>query len=566
MVAAAVSARAQVAEVTVGPDGLAVEPLVAVESLTVSASGPGGIDVTRRYPGGATAVFLIFDENGAVLPDGSYTYQVTGAPALDPDTRDAMAACREAADCDSLVAALRVSGALPDPAEMVQSGSFSIDAGYVVLGNEVEEERATAGAPGAVTNAQVFATDLIVQGSACIGLDCVSNESFGFDTLRLKENNLRIHFQDTSVSAGFPTRDWRIEINGSNTGGPEYFRVQDVGATTTNPFTIQAGAGNDALVVDAQGDVGFGTGSPIVELHSADGDTPTLRLEQNGTSGFAPQTFDVAVNEANFFIRDVTNGSQLPFRIKPGADTDSLFIAANNDIGIGTDSPAASLEVTRSNGTGQLLVDENSGTVANRSLLKLENNGNPQIELSNTDSAVGWKIGMGTNNAFIAKKGTRELRFTEGGSLRVINSGNTVFFLLPNGNLQIDGTLREGSDVQAKRDIEPLDGATVLNQVAALPVSAWSYKDDETGARHVGPMAQDFHAAFGLGEDDTTISPRDLAGVALAAVKELEEVGREKDQRIEALEEELKRRDTVLEALEARLEALERRLSRPDRK
>ena len=52
---------------------------------------------------------------------------------------------------------------------------------------------------------QVILDDLIVDGSACIGFDCVNGESFGFDTLRLKENNLRIKFQDTSSSASFPS-------------------------------------------------------------------------------------------------------------------------------------------------------------------------------------------------------------------------------------------------------------------------------------------------------------------------------------------------------------------------
>jgi len=57
---------------------------------------------------------------------------------------------------------------------------------------------------------QVIADDLIVQGSNCVGLDCVNNESFGFDTLRLKENNTRIKFDDTSASPGFPANDWTL--------------------------------------------------------------------------------------------------------------------------------------------------------------------------------------------------------------------------------------------------------------------------------------------------------------------------------------------------------------------
>ena len=52
----------------------------------------------------------------------------------------------------------------------------------------------------------VIADDLIVQGSACVGLDCADGESFGFDTIRLKENNTRIKFDDTSTSPGFPAK------------------------------------------------------------------------------------------------------------------------------------------------------------------------------------------------------------------------------------------------------------------------------------------------------------------------------------------------------------------------
>ena len=67
----------------------------------------------------------------------------------------------------------------------------------------------------------VILDDCIIQGSTCIGLDCVNGESFGFDTLRLKENNLRIKFQDTSNTASFPKNDWQITANESSNGGLE---------------------------------------------------------------------------------------------------------------------------------------------------------------------------------------------------------------------------------------------------------------------------------------------------------------------------------------------------------
>ncbi|MFQ5526068.1 MAG: hypothetical protein ACE5GX_07365, partial [Thermoanaerobaculia bacterium] len=152
---------------------------------------------------------------------------------------------------------------------------------------------------------QVILDDLIVDGSACIGQDCVNGESFGFDTIRIKENNLRIKAQDTSSTASFPSNDWQITFNDSANGGANKFSIDDIDGGRT-PFTIEAGAPSNSLYVDDGGRIGFGTSTPVVELHVKDGDTPTLRLEQDGSSGFTPQTWDVAGNETNFFIRDAT--------------------------------------------------------------------------------------------------------------------------------------------------------------------------------------------------------------------------------------------------------------------
>lgn len=150
--------------------------------------------------------------------------------------------------------------------------------------------------------------DLIVTFSLCVGNDCVNGENFGFDTLRLKENNLRLHFQDTSNSASFPTTDWRLIANDSSNGGASYFAIED-SDTGRIPFRVEANAPANTLYVEGDGDVGIKTSNPVVDLHVVEGNTPTLRLEQDGSDGFTPQTWDIAGNETNFFIRDVTNGS-----------------------------------------------------------------------------------------------------------------------------------------------------------------------------------------------------------------------------------------------------------------
>ena len=78
------------------------------------------------------------------------------------------------------------------------------------------------------------------------------------------------------------------------------------------------------------------------------------------------------------------------------------------------------------------------------------------------------------------------------------------------------------SDVNAKHQFRELSGEGVLAKIARMPVMEWSYKAQDASIRHVGPTAQDFHAAFGLGEDPRYIGSVDADGVALAAIRALE--------------------------------------------
>jgi len=190
----------------------------------------------------------------------------------------------------------------------------------------------------------IVADDQIVQGSQCIGFDCVNNESFGFDTLRLKENNLRIKFDDTSTTTGDPSFDWQLTANDSASGGANKFSIEDI-TNAIVPFTILGNAPSNSLFIDSTGRVGLRTATPELDLHIATNDTPAIRLEQNNSGGFAAQTWDMAGNEANFFIRDVTGGSQLPFRINPGAPTNSIYVASDGKVGFGTALPQGNLHI-----------------------------------------------------------------------------------------------------------------------------------------------------------------------------------------------------------------------------
>ena len=110
------------------------------------------------------------------------------------------------------------------------------------------------------------------------------------------------------------------------------------------------------------------------------------------------------------------------------------------------------------------------------------------------------------------------------------------------------------SDVNLKEHFRDLAGEDVLARIAAMPVREWSYKSQPAAIRHVGPTAQDFHAAFGLGEDEHRINSIDADGIALAAVRALETRTRDLDARNQDLAREN-------EALRARLDRLEQRVS-----
>ncbi len=284
-----------------------------------------------------------------------------------------------------------------------------------------------------------------------------------------------------------------------------------------------------------------------------------------------------------FFVYTGSSVPSNPFAIFAGAPEDALVIDANGLIGMGVQDPQRQLEVAGQRGGDTAIRVTNSGPASDtRSLLELFNQGAPQITLNNMETNTIWHAGhSGTSFVLNTTANTgNELALSSAGALtikgnltqasttstwksgptginyRVDNTGNTgvELSLTPSGNLTIEGTLTESSDVNSKYDIAAVDSRSLLRKIQALPVSTWRYKADETRALHLGPMAQDFHQAFGLGDSDQRISPRDAAGVALAGVKQLADIQKDKDAEIQQLRK-------AVAALQERLERLERNSS-----
>lgn len=377
----------KVANMTASGSSIRWDVAASNAGLTLTISAPDGQVFRKEFRDGS-AYFKLVDNQGERLPDGQYTYELRVVPIISAAVKETLSNARAKGNDADVERDLRKRGTLPTP--LVESGSFSIVNGSVLVGGTVTETEskrvakvreqprvfrpATTAAPmsgfqrhHAVVNPFfdfVIADDLIVQGSICAGLDCVDGENFGFDTIRVKENNDRIQFDDTSSSAGFPTNNWQIRANSSASGGASFLAFVDQGTTGNSEtgtivFEVDAGASANSLFVSNAGRIGNKTATPVLDIHTNTSNTPAIRLEQNNTGGFTAQTWDMAGNEANFFVRDVTGGSRLPFRIRPGAPTSSIDIAASGFVGLGTASPNLHVEVVGAAG-----LPATSGTAA----------------------------------------------------------------------------------------------------------------------------------------------------------------------------------------------------------
>jgi len=145
-----------------------------------------------------------------------------------------------------------------------------------------------------------------------------------------------------------------------------------------------------------------------------------------------------------------------------------------------------------------------------------------------------------------------EVRFRCRGGVYFFGSGSDAVFWRPGFT-----SWSISSDRNSKEGVKPINPQAVLEKVSRLPLTEWNFKGHSQ--RHIGPMAQDFHAQFPLNDSETTIDGGDLHGVALAAIQGLNQ---KVNSESAALREELRRREAENAALKQRLEALEKIIRR----
>jgi len=533
----------EVATLSVGTTSVDWSPAVDYVRLVLTVVGPEGFENRQELEAGQIPSLSLFKSNGERLPDGIYRYELRLLP-------------------QTVVSA----GNLMD--KSVQRGTLWIRDGAFVTPTP-DKNPMTAGAsskPPQIQNItgkdSVIPDDLVVQGTACIGPNCLNGDPDA-NTLTLKGGTPHIFFHDPTADCHcYPARNWVLQANENWPSLPaDHFFLRDV-LSGTIPFSVEGGAPNYTLVVSKGGfdgqepRVGIGTQVPLKNLHVLNAATPTIRLEQPVSPGPA-RVWDVGADHTQFFVSDVTNSSSQPFRIRAGAPTSSIDVASSGNVGIGTTNPGARLEVSggevrlppgagaagfthfnyvgdgKNYIRGTTIIADNAGSVgigtaSPSSKLTIKSaGGNADVVqvVKSSDSQVIMRLFQTTNGdglmSLFSTAGAEQGRLTGSGGGNWLsgtvgincNSSGGFDFAIKTGTSSTTAcnsgtysgisagqtTFTVPSSRTMKTDIQPVQVPDILDKIKAVDVYTYNYIDGPKD--RLGLMAEDFHQIFGRGSD-----------------------------------------------------------------
>ena len=245
--------------------------------------------------------------------------------------------------------------------------------------------------------------------------------------------------------------------------------------------------------------------------------------------------------------------------------------SANNAVAFGLRSTAAQVtsfaagEDNTASGASSVALGYHAHTNARSGSFVFSDRSSVDTLRAGVNHSASWRVSNGFR-IFTASNLSTGVTIQSGSVVSNWGQSNAVISTSTGAYLGTDGVWHDVSDVNRKHLFADVSGEDVLMRLRTLPITTWTYKVDADDVRHLGPTAQDFHAAFGLGRDPTTIAGVDEGGVALAAAQALEartatqaeEIQRlrgenaAQTERIRALEE----ANTEMQARLARIEAL----------
>lgn len=356
--------------------------------------------------------------------------------------------------------------------------------------------------------------------------------------------------------------------------------VDEAGDTMTGALNLPVNGlavGTSQLVISG-GNVGVGTGAPAYKLDvagsfRADG----LRVEPNSfgpnvTGGYSGNAVTLGVVGGT-----VSGGgtSEFYFSERPNRVTDDYGVVgggAGNQAGDGLGTTTDSWFSTVSGGFRNIAGSEAAtvgGGESNRANAMWSTVGGGML---NSASGAGASVGGGGDNLASGVSATvpggaacaaagdfsfaagRRAKANSNGSFAWADSTNADFIVNADNRFAARATggvyfytstaldagsyLAPGSsswsfvsDRRRKENFRNEDGEAALSKIAGMPIRSWNWKSQCPSIRHIGPIAQDFHKAFGLGENDVTISTVDAVGINMLAVQALEkrtsELGKE---------------------------------------
>lgn len=348
-------------------------------------------------------------------------------------------------------------------------------------------------------------------------------------------NNIASGQESTAMGSGNKaTGTYSIAMGASTTGSGYGSTAMGYGTTASGDLSTAMGDSTVASGVNSTAAGQFATASGVNSTAMG------FNTTASGAAAVAMGAGARAVHDRTFVWAD--SGLDPMQSTAPG----QFIIRAGGGVGINTNDPKGAALAVNGDATSSGNISFGSTT---RQMLNLWST-NYGIGVQSASLYFRCNNG-GANDGFIwYMGGTHNDAYANPG-------GGVELMHLIKGALYVNGTLASTSDRNVKENFAPVNPADVLEKVVSLPITRWNYKND-TATSHLGPVAQDFYAAFGVGPDDKHITTVDESGVALAAIQGLNEKVEVRNQRSESTLQELRAENA---ALKARLERLEKLLS-----